>query len=354
MRIAGKRRLSARERAYTVTGLPRPAESSGGIGGCGSVMQSAGTLRRLPGLSALLLVCVACGATTTTHARRERAVRAPDRSRRVSAAPRQRPVGAVDTSAFGPGACVAFSPRGPARHITVFLDAGHGGRDPGAVGVTQSGRTIYEADATLPVELDTMAILRAAGFRVVVSRTRDSSVVRLRPDYVSGRLLTVQGSHEDVLARDVCADKSGASVLLGIYFNAGAPGNAGSVTGYDPVRPFAAENLRLAKLVQADCLAAMNAQGWGIPDGGVHPDGGLGSALDSRALAYGHLVLLGPAKPGYVPTPSRMPGALIEPLFITDPFEGSIAATAHGQEVIARGLAEAIEQYFASGRVGAA
>jgi N-acetylmuramoyl-L-alanine amidase len=44
-----------------------------------------------------------------------------------------------------------------------------------------------------------------------------------------------------------------------------------------------------------------------------------------------------------------MPGALIEPLFITDPFEGSIAASRHGQEVIAGAVAKAVEQYFAHG-----
>jgi N-acetylmuramoyl-L-alanine amidase len=41
-----------------------------------------------------------------------------------------------------------------------------------------------------------------------------------------------------------------------------------------------------------------------------------------------------------------MPGALIEPLFITDPFEASIAESTSGQQIIAGGLAEAIEQYF--------
>ena len=44
-----------------------------------------------------------------------------------------------------------------------------------------------------------------------------------------------------------------------------------------------------------------------------------------------------------------MPGALIEPLFITDPYEGSIAETPADQEVIAKGLAKALAQYFASG-----
>jgi N-acetylmuramoyl-L-alanine amidase len=217
------------------------------------------------------------------------------------------------------------------------------------VGTTPSGHTIHEADLTLPVELDTMALLRAKGFRVVVSRTRDSSVIRLRPDDVSGAVLTVPGSHHDVLARALCADKAHANVLVGIYFNAGAPGSAGSVTMYDDVRPFSSHSRRLANLVQADALAALNARGWHIPTGGVHPDEGFGSTLSAQGQAYGHLVLLGPTDPGYVSTPSLMPGALIEPLFLTDPFEASIAFSRSGQRAIAAGLATAIEQYFASG-----
>jgi N-acetylmuramoyl-L-alanine amidase len=310
-------------------------------------MQSARPLRRVLWLSALFLVCVACGAGIT------RAVRhfAATTAERVPAFSAVSTAGQpIDPSVFSPGACMVFSPTSSARHRTVFLDAGHGGRDPGAVGRTESGQTIYEADETLAVELGTMVSLRAAGFTVVVSRTRDSSVLRLRVGDVSGGVLTVEGSHADVLARDVCANDAHANVLVGIYFDAGARQNAGSVTGYDAVRPFAADSLRLARLLQVDVLAAMNGQGWGIPSEGVQPDVGLGSALSSKALSYGHLVLLGPADPGYVSTPSRMPGALVEPLFITDPFEGSITASRHGQQVIAGGLAKAIEQYFAPGK----
>jgi N-acetylmuramoyl-L-alanine amidase len=248
-----------------------------------------------------------------------------------------------------------FAPTKGDLQKTVFLDAGHGGIDPGGVGTTQAGKTIEEADETLPVELNAMALLRAKGFRVVVSRTSDSTVVRLGSGDESGGILTLQGSHDDVVARDVCANDAHADVLMGIYFDSGSsPQNAGSLTAYDPARPFAAANQRLATLVQHDVRADMNAQGWGIPNDGVVPDTSLGSyvgdpssgGIAGEAAAYDHLLLLGPDSPGYFSTPSQMPGAVIEPLYLTDPFEGSIADTAHGQAVMAQGMARAIEQFF--------
>ncbi len=256
---------------------------------------------------------------------------------------------AIDPPAFSPGACRSFPPTSGDRHLTVFLDAGHGGVDPGGVGTTETGQTIDEAAVNLPIELDTMALLRRDGFRVAVSRTGQTSVARPQPGEVSGGLLTANGVHDDVAARDVCANDAHADVLVGIYSDAGSSASdAGAITGYDAVRPFAAANLRLADLLQQDVLEAMNAQGWDIPNAGVVPDSALGSATSSAALSYGHLMLLGPAQPGYFDTPSQMPGALIEPPFLTDPFEGSLAASAKGQQVIASGLAHAIEQYFSA------
>jgi N-acetylmuramoyl-L-alanine amidase len=163
---------------------------------------------------------------------------------------------AIDPALFSPGACMAFPPTDGDRHQTVFLDAGHGGIDPGGVGSTESGATVKESTVNLAVELDAMAILRAQGYRVVVSRTQNTTVARLTTADVDGALLTAQGVHNDV----------------------------------------------------------------------------------------------GPAKAGYFDTPSQMPGALIEPLFVTDPFEASIAASAGGQQVIAGALAKAIEQYLGVSR----
>jgi N-acetylmuramoyl-L-alanine amidase len=254
---------------------------------------------------------------------------------------------AIDPDRFANGSCLAYAPTHGDRHLTVFLDAGHGGRDPGGIGHTQSGKTISDAGEALPVELDAMALLRHQGFRVVVSRTTDNTVVRLSAADVDGSLLTARGVHDDVAARAQCANQADAKALVGIYFDTGAADNAGSVTGYDAARPFAAKNLRLATLVQRDVLASMNSHGWQIPSGGVQSDDQLGSTVNtSTGDSYGHLLLLGPAKRGWFSTPSQMPGALIEPLFLTDPFEGSIADSSLGQHAIASGIDQAIVEFF--------
>ena len=113
----------------------------------------------------------------------------------------------LDSATFADGSCTAFPPTEGNRHQTVFLDAGHGGIDPGGVGTTESGATITEAQETLPVELDAMAILRARGYRVVVSRTTDNTVARLGPADVSDGLLSLAGVRDDVAARGTVRER---------------------------------------------------------------------------------------------------------------------------------------------------
>ncbi len=198
------------------------------------------------------------------------------------------PAGPPGAQALSPdmatGACVALSPTHGDNHRTVFLDAGHGGVDPGGVGTTQSGQPIDESAVNLAIELDAANLLRAQGYRVVVSRTSDTTVVRLTQADMSGQYLSVLGVHDDVAARDVCANLAKADALVGIYMDAGASSsNAGSVTLYDTARPFAVANQQLAALLQRNVLAEMNAQGWQIPDDGTQPDSGYGSSVGDPA-----------------------------------------------------------------------
>ena len=81
----------------------------------------------------------------------------------------------------------------------------------------------------------------------------------------------------------------------------------------------------------------------------MHSDVGLGSSQSAADSAYGHLVVLGPPKPGYLKTVSEMPGALIEPLFVTNPAEATLAASARGVHAMAAGLAAAAEDYLRAG-----
>jgi N-acetylmuramoyl-L-alanine amidase len=298
-------------------------------------------------LTAGLSACSPSGAGGRGQASRQARPARTDQDRSRLAA-RDRTGVPVDPAYFSRGACRLFAPLRGHRGLTVFLDAGHGRPDPGAAGVTSSGRKIVEARETLPVVMDAMALLRGDGFTVVVSRTGAGPVARLGPGDKSGHLLTAEGVRDEIAARDECANLAHASVLVGVYYNSGVPGAAGCITAYDPARPFAVASLRLAGLLQSAVLGAMNRRGWKIPDAGVASDTGLGSAVTAADAAYGHLMLLGPAKRDYFTTPSLMPGAVIEPLFLTDPFEASIAARRHGQQVIATALARAIERYFAA------
>lgn len=257
---------------------------------------------------------------------------------------------ALNPSKFASGACMAFAPQGSeSRGKTVFLDAGHGGMDPGGTGRTPGGAPVGESAVNLAVVMDAMKILTGNGYRVVVSRTAQTTVLRLGAGDTDGRLLSVKGAEDDIAARDACANLAHADLLAGVYMNAGSANEAGSVTTYDAARPFARESQRFADLLQSDVLAKLNATGAGIPDGGVLDDTSMGSTLSARGASYGHLMLLGPAYPaGGFRDPSRMPGALIEPLFLSDPAEAAIADSFRGQHLVAAGLAQAVESYFGS------
>lgn len=259
----------------------------------------------------------------------------------------------LDPALFAAGACVAFAPTVGNRHRTVYLDAGHGGPDPGAVGTTVSGHPVHEAALTLRVVLAALPLLQDAGYRVVLDRTINGTVARPAPGDLAGGLYTAAGVHHDLVERNRCADLARASILLGVYFDGSTSAAAsGSITAYDSARPFWRSSLRLANLVQRDLLARLRARGWQVPDLGVHSDVGLGSSQSAADTAYGHLVVLGPPKPGYLKTVSEMPGALIEPLFVTNPVEASIAASARGVHAMAAGLAAAAEDYLRGGAGG--
>jgi len=239
-------------------------------------------------------------------------------------------------------ACMSFAPRGAGRGKTVFIDAGHGGVDPGVVG-SAGGSNVLEKDVALAVSTRATSMLTADGYRVVVSRVSDASVARLTAaDTVSGAL-TADAVHRDLLARAACADAAAASALVSIHFDAfDDPSVGGTETFYDSARPFAAKSRALAMSLQAALVSAL-----GTADRGVWTDEELvAPTLTPSGASYGHFIELGPASQGWVDKPSQMPGALIEPLFLTKVDEARYAASASGQQRIASALRAGLETYL--------
>jgi N-acetylmuramoyl-L-alanine amidase len=251
--------------------------------------------------------------------------------------------GQVALSGLEPGACMSFAQAGGQQSKTVFIDPGHGGLDPGVVGQV-GGRDVREKDAALSVGTRLAGLLQGDGYRVVMSRTKDSSVMKLSSsDTVTGAI-TTSAVERDLVTRAACANAANASVLLSIHFDAfGDPSVGGTETFYDGARTFAAQSKRLASDVQQALVSAL-----GTNDRGVWTDDQITApALSETGSRYGHLIELGPAQPGYVDTPSLMPGALVEPLFLTNESEARLANSASGQQRIAAALKTGLEKYLA-------
>jgi N-acetylmuramoyl-L-alanine amidase len=254
-----------------------------------------------------------------------------------------------DRAMFTSDACLEYAPTGKDRHLTVFLDPGHGGPDPGASGTAPDGTHLQEKALTLTVALDMLPRLRHDGFHVTLSRVTDTAVARIGPGDLNGSTYSVQGEHSDIEARIDCANDARAQLLLSVHFDAyGSPSVGGAETTYDPARPFSAKSERFAGLVQSAIIGGFARQGWTLPNRGVISDASVGTpTLTQQAAAYGHLLELGPAQAGWLARPSTMPGALVEPLFLTDPGEAAVIEGTHGQKVLAASLCSAIDKYFA-------
>jgi N-acetylmuramoyl-L-alanine amidase len=240
------------------------------------------------------------------------------------------------------GACMTLPPTHAGSGQTVFLDPGHGGLDPGVV-VGSGARQMLEKGATLAVASRLSDLLRAAGYRVAMARTQDTTVIKLAAtDSVMGSLVA-SAVHRDLAARAACANATGAAVLLSIHFDAFSdPSVGGTETFYDSARTFAVANRRLAMAVQAALVAAL-----GTADRGVWTDDQIAApTLTSSGSTYGHLIELGPKSSGWVDEPSQMPGALAEPLFLTNPREARLAGDPAGQQQIAAALEAGLVKYL--------
>ncbi len=215
----------------------------------------------------------------------------------------------------------------------IVIDAGHGGKDGGAVGT----RTKFEKNVVLQIALKTGKALQKRGYRVYYTRTIDKFIkLRNRTKY---------------------ANRKGADLFLSIHANAS---NKKSLHGVEtfflsPARSKRSKNVaalenksdiqemnyfskqtflnvfnrekiilanKLALDVQQGMLNRLKAKYGGIKDGGVRE------------------------APFWVLVGAQMPAILIETGYISNKTERKRIFNSHYQDLMSKGIADGIDSYF--------
>ncbi|MFO7030938.1 N-acetylmuramoyl-L-alanine amidase [Limnospira fusiformis CCALA 023] len=178
--------------------------------------------------------------------------------------------------------------RNPNSRVSVVIDPGHGGSDPGAVGVGG----IREKDVVISISLQVQQILEQNGVNVVMTRTDDRTI--------------------DLEPRVSLANRVGAVAFVSIHANAAYRAGATGVetfyhqTGYS-----------LAQYIQNSILANFS--------------------LHNRGVKQARF---------YVLRNTTMPSALVEVGFLTNPNDARLLADPAQRTRMAQAIAQGILQYL--------
>jgi N-acetylmuramoyl-L-alanine amidase len=215
------------------------------------------------------------------------------------------------------------------------VDAGHGGRDPGAIGP----RRVREKDVTLAIARRVGAKLRAAGFEVVLTRKDDRFLALEERTAIANTargdlFVSIHANAHPQRSRvgmetyvlNVADDRYAARLAArenGIELGDGQAEVARILSDLD-AKASAGASRRLARLVQQEVTARVRARVGDVRDLGV-----------KSALFY---VLLG----------ARMPAVLVETAFISNRDEERRLASARYQDEVATGIARAVSSFARS------
>jgi len=232
------------------------------------------------------------------------------------AAPARRTKRAGHIQRTAPPASVALLP-------LIVIDAGHGGRDGGAMGVTG----LLEKDVTLATALDLQQQLRRQGrFRVALTRTTDAGVS---------------------LARRVArARRLKPALFVSIHADASADRKARGASVY--IRADTASGAEITR------LPANSANAGAI--GHALSQGVLQQPVGSALLQYAMVKQLG-TDIGMVRDPAReahlyvlgtvgVPSVLVEMGFLSNPHEEHLLRATRYRRIISTAIRDAIGDYF--------
>jgi N-acetylmuramoyl-L-alanine amidase len=283
---------------------------------------------------------------------REGALRVDTQS---AAAPSPQPPRAVPTPAQqAPAPVIASVPRSrapqaalptaalSARRFKIVIDPGHGGKDPGALGVAG----VVEKDVVLAIALQLRDRLQAAGFDVVLTRDTDVFIpleertARANTEradlfvsvhgnaslntQLSGVETYYLNNSNDRATIRLAEMENGLSTMTGH----GGRGRDVSLILSDLIQSYKIEeSVALAEQLQKAVVSGIDTHGWKVNNLGVKRG------------------------PFYVLVGAGMPCVLVEVSFLTHADEGARLAQPAYQQSIADGLLRGIERFVENTRV---
>jgi len=222
----------------------------------------------------------------------------------------------------------------------IVIDPGHGGRDPGAVGY----KKYREKIVTFKVSQELKKILKSRGYKVYMTRDKDKYI--------------------KLSDRTKFANRKKADIFISIHANAVDKKNANKVYGVEtyflsPSRSDRAKRVA-AKENSAD-ISEMNKYGKNIFLNLLNHHNILASnklAIDLQRGMLGSLnkiykgVKDGGVREGpfWVLVGAQMPSVLVEVGFISNPKEAKRLVNSKYRQIMAKGLANGIERYFANNK----
>jgi N-acetylmuramoyl-L-alanine amidase len=232
--------------------------------------------------------------------------------------------------------------RPPKRQLTVVLDPGHGGIDPGAVGY------VIEKRVTLNVGLKVRAILEAAGVNVIMTRSTD---------YAVQKNSSLSEKRRDLFSRANMASTD-RNVFVSIHVNSSTASSASGIGTYVFGEPLESSTLAQAERENGGgsigrelTRQARNAARDLINDQLVQENLKYSRVLAS-AVQAGLLYQSGARSRGVHPSPymviryARIPAILTEIGFGSNPTEGRNLGTSWYTQKIAKGIAAGILQFL--------
>jgi len=236
----------------------------------------------------------------------------------------------------------APKPTAPER-LKIVLDPGHGGKDPGAIGVGG----IQEKDVVLAIALQLRDQLRAwPGVDVVLTRDRDAFL-----------------SLEE---RTALANAERADLFVSIHANASPNSRSSGIETYYLNNTNDRATLRLAAMENGlasvtghrrrdrdvSLLLSSLIQNYKVPESAALADSVQRGLVGSVAARWPRVVDLGVKQgPFYVLVGAGMPCILVEVSFVTNPEEGARLAQSVYQEAIATGVLRGIRYFVDHHRV---